>query len=168
MKIENNQKGSTMVEMVMVMALFVLFGVTIYTLIYSGAQTQERIMNYKDAQTDARIALSYIDVRLRQNDSKGKVMVEKLDLTGDNAIVIKERTLEYEYDTWIFCYNGMLLECLVNPDKQPTEAESFHILDTEGFNIEFKSDNGSITNTVYYYYGDVLKSISSTVNMRSY
>lgn len=167
MKDKNAQKGSTMVEMIMVMALLALFGITIYTLIYSGESTQDRILQEKNAQSDARIALSYINVRLRQNDVNGKIAVEKIELTGENAIVIKERDEDYAYDTWIFCYDGKLFECFTDPDVQPTELGSFYIVDSEGVETEL-NDDGTITNTVYYYYGDALTSISSTIYLRSY
>lgn len=168
LQMSNNNKGSSMVELIMVMALLLMFGVTIYTLVYTGANTQERIMHEKDALTDARIALSYINVRMRQNDSKDKVAVETLELTGKNAIVIRERSWDYEYDTWIYCYDGKLMECLVQPGEQPTELSSFYIVDSEGLDTAINPDNGAITNTVYYYYHDVLTSISSTVSMRSH
>lgn len=151
----------------MVMTILVLFGMTIYSLIYSGKNTQEHIINEKDAQADARIALSYINVRLRQNDVNGKISVEKIDLTGKNAILIKECMDDYEYDTWIFCHNGMLMECLVDAGEQPTELDSFYIVDIEGVDTVVDPD-GCITNTVYYYYGKVLENISSTVYMRSF
>lgn len=168
LQIKHNTRGSTMVELIMVMLLLILFGTTIYTLIYAGATTQERIMREKDAQTDARIALSYINVKLRQNDVNGKIVVEKAELTNKDAIVIKDRSEDYAYDTWIFCYDGKLMECLVPPDEQPTELGSFYIADSEDLDTAYDSTSGSITNTLYYYSGDALKSISSTLYIRSH
>ncbi|MDR1664456.1 MAG: DUF4860 domain-containing protein [Clostridiales bacterium] len=161
-----DKAGAMLVELVMVMLLLALFGVTIYTMIISGADTQERVVRQKDAQTDARIALSYINVRLRQNDSGGKIFVEPLELTGQNAIVIRTRTFDYEYDTWIYCLNGRLYECLTDPGSPPTEELSFHIVDIEGFEPVL-NDDGSIVNTVNYLYGEAEQNLSSTIYLRS-
>lgn len=163
----NNTRGSTMVELVMVMLLLALFGVTTYTLVHSGTQTQARILQEKDAQTEARIVLSYIKVKLRQNDASGKISVEKAEITGKDAIVIKDRTEDYAYDTWIFCHDGMLLECLMPPDEQPTELSSFYIADAEKLDTTFDPDSGAITNTLYYYSNGSLQNISETVYLRS-
>lgn len=167
MKATGSNRGSALVELVMVMTLLILFSLSIYTLISSGVTTQERIMKHKDAQTDARVALSYINVKLRQNDTSGKIAVEKLESTGSNAIVIRERTFDSEYDTWIFCLNGKLYECLTDPDVEPDVIDSFHIVDIDRLETEYNSDDGSVTSTVYYNYGDSIENISSTVYMRS-
>jgi hypothetical protein len=159
-------KGVAMVELVMVMLLLTLFGVTIFTLIIAGADTQSRIMQEKDAQADARVALSYINVRLRQNDSAGKISVQPIEWAGTNGILLRERTFEYEYDTWIYIYNGMLYECLTNPYDQPEEFLSFPIIPIEGLDTVMHED-GSITNTVYYMYNNQLTQMSSTVYLRA-
>ena len=65
-----DDKGSTLVELVMVMMLLILFGFTTYTLIYAGSETQRKIIEDKDAQVDARIAISYLNVRLKSSPFK--------------------------------------------------------------------------------------------------
>jgi type II secretory pathway pseudopilin PulG len=155
-----------LVELVMVMLLLALFGTTIYTLIVSGADTQARITARKDAQADARVALSYINVRLRQNDAAGKIAVEPLELTGENAIVIRERGFDFQYDTWIFCSEGTLYECLTDPGVPPSVNLSFSIVDAEKLETELEPD-GSVRNTLYYKYGEELREMSAKINLRS-
>jgi type II secretory pathway pseudopilin PulG len=159
-------RGVAMVELAMVMLLITLLGITIFTLIVSGADTQSRIMQEKEAQADARIALSYINVRLRQNDSMGKINIETVDFTGQNGILIRERNLNYEFDTWVYSYNGKLYECLTLPDQQPEESLSFAVIEIEGLDVVWNEDN-SVTSTVYYHYRGELRSLSSTVFLRS-
>jgi type II secretory pathway pseudopilin PulG len=162
---KNNQKGFAMIEMVMVMTLLILFGVTIYTLIYSGVNTQNRITEEKISQTDARVAMSFLNVRLRQSDARDMIEVKMFDSIGSNAIVIKERNPEYSYDTWIYSYEGRLMEALVNPDEIPNPSYGFGLADVE--RLETIIDGGRITNTIYYYSGDTLRNMSSTLLMRS-
>jgi len=169
---------SSLIELIMVMTLLVLFGMTIFTLMYSGADTQDRIMREKNTQIDARIAVSYINVKLRQNDmlnrdidNQMKIGVRPISLTGRNAIVIRERTFDYEYDTWIYEYGGKLYELLTDPGDEPNEDNhkmGFYIVDVERMDTVFDAKNGTVTNTVYYSYNDGLDSITSTVYLRSY
>jgi len=172
---------SSLVELIMVMTLLVLFGVTIFTLMYSGADTQDRIMRDKNTQIDARIAVSYINVKLRQNDAmnKGvdnqtKIGVQPISLTGRNAIVIRERTIDYEYDTWIYEYEGKLYEMLTDPDNEPNPDNwdmGFYIVDVGAMETVFNKDDGTITNTVYYSNTNDLGNfdkISTTIRLRSY
>jgi hypothetical protein len=163
---KRSNKGVALVELAMVMLLLALFGITIFTLIITGADTQARIIREKDAQAEARVALSYISVRLRQNDSEGKISVEPVELTGQNAIVIQERTFDYEYDIWIYSHNGRLYECLTDPGQQPQELLGIPIIEIE--RLETELDGGVITNTVYYYYDGELNQLSSTIYLRSH
>jgi hypothetical protein len=150
----------------MVMLILALFGITIYAMIASGADTQMRIMGEKEAQSDARIALSYINVKLRQNDAEGRIVVKPIDLTGENAILIQEH--ELERDTWIFHLDGMLYESIVSPGEQPDEWFSFPIIDVEYMETSFEPITGRITNTVYYSYSGEWQYLSSSVLIRSH
>ena len=159
----NNKKGVAMVELAMVMLLLTLFGITIFTLIITGADTQSRIITEKDRQTDARIALSYVNVRLRQNDMEGKIGVEPIALTGRNGIVLRERDVwdpDFDHDTWIYSYDGKLYECLVNPGQEPEESLSIYITDIGRLETELQAD-GTIANTVFYEYDGKEEQLSS-------
>jgi hypothetical protein len=80
-------------------------------------------------------------------------------------LVIKERGPEFNYDTWIYTYEGYLMEAIVYPDETPYPEGGFSIADVQRLEIDFSGSR--ITNTLYYYYGDVLRNISSTVYLRS-
>ena len=164
----SKKSGASLIELVMVMMILALFGFTIYTVMAIGVGTQQKIMDEKDAQTDARIALSYINVRLRQNDSMGMIDVRPIGLTGQNAIVVHERTDEYDMDTWIYFHNNALYECLVLPGEEPQELFGFHIADIGMLDIVMDTDSNTITCTVYYEYGGLQESLSATVFLRSY
>ena len=151
----------------MVMLLLALFGVTIYTLIYSGSRTQQKIYADKAAQVDARIGLNYVDVKLRQNDAEGKIEIAPNPMTGENAILIKERTFGEEYDTWIYFYNGELLECLSLPDEEPIYDYSWVIIEADAFRVEEHPEDGTITNTIVYQYDGKPKEMSTMVYLKS-
>lgn len=153
----------------MVMILLMLFGLTIYKLISLGSTTQSKIVTEKDQQVDARIALSFVNVRIRQNDVAGKIEVKKYSATNKDAIVIKKREQDLNYDTWIYFSNGKLLECIVEPDQEPDENLSSLIAEAEDFNVNFDEEKGLFTNSIYYKYGEnnTYKTLQSIISLRS-
>ena len=167
-KLFANNKGNSLIELIMVMMLLALFGVTIYTLIFSGSQTQSKIHADKNAQVDARIALNYVNVKLRQNDASGKIEIVANPLTGEEAILIKERSVAgEEYDTWIYFFNGELLEFLGFPDEEPIYDFSWVIVESDDFVVHYSQEDGTITNTILYTYDGKPKEMSSTIYLKS-
>ena len=161
-----NEDGSSLVELIMVMMLLLVFGFTIFTLINTGASTQEKIIENKDAQVDARIAINYINVILRKNDSLNKISVETVDSTGKEGILISENTQDGAFDTWIYFSNGQILECMVFPGEQPDDLNGFVIIDIDDFSIEKDEVNNTIITKYEYDYNDEKQSISNLYKMR--
>jgi len=169
---------STLIELIMVMTLLVLFGMTIFSLMYTGSDTQKRIEAKKNAQMDARIASSYINVKMRQNDSAGKIELTTFFMEDRNdeifAIIIHEADFfsDVYYDTWIYVVDGKLYECITDTGVSPTRVEDgFFIVNAKSI-TSILHDDGSITNTIVYMYGDENQmkeqKISTTVYLRSY
>jgi len=182
MKQLTNNKGNTLIELVMVMLLMVLFGVTIYTLIFAGSQTQQRLQENKEAQADARIALNYVNVRLRQNDAAGKIRIVTDEETGRNAIAINEFD---PYEVWIFFHEyehvyvdeetgeevremrGELREAIPNPGEWPDPELSLAIISAEDFRVDLDPQRGTVTSTVFYMYDGKIKEMSATLYLNS-
>ena len=160
------RRGSTLIELIMVMLLLILFGVTISSLIYAGGQTQQKIISEKNSQIDARVAISYLNMRIRQSDAADRVTIQKNDETGMDSIVIKERADWGEIDTWIFWANGLLYECLVNAGEQPAVGLSERIASVERFSTGY-DESGAITNVIGYSVNGAQKELRSSVRLRS-
>jgi len=166
-KFIEDESGNTLIELIMVMVLMVFFGFTIFTLIQTGSHTEQRIIANKNAQVDARIALSYITVRVRKNDTVGRVEVATVEHTGQDAILIKTRTFEDEYDRWIYFSGGKLLECLTNPDEQPEDDLSTVIVEIDGFTISYDSEKNALVASVEYEYGEKQEKMDTFINLRN-
>lgn len=162
---DKKRSGNSMVELVMVMTLMILFGVTIFTLISAGSNAQEKINENKNAQVDARITLSYLNVKIKQNLEADSVEVAVCPLTGENALLIKTRGLD-EYDTWVYFYDGVIYEFLGFAGDAPEVDLSFEVIQTRGFDITYDRASNCITNTITYDYAGELKTVSQTVNLR--
>ena len=166
-KFIKDESGNTLVELIMVMVLMVFFGFTIFTLIQAGSHTEQRIIDNKNAQVDARIALSYITVRVRKNDSVGRIEVVPVDHTGEDAILIRHRSFEDEYDRWIYFSDGKLRECITYPDEQPEDDLSDIIVEIDGFAVSYDSSKNTINASIEYKYGAGIENMDTLIKLRN-
>jgi type II secretory pathway pseudopilin PulG len=162
-----NGKGYTLVELLLVMMLLLVFGVTIFTLIYSGSETYQRISRNRSIESDARIALSYLNVKLRQHDYAEGMDVKPFPGTSRDALVLYDQTLDGNLETWIFWSEGQLLECLISEGETPDVNLSFTIVDIENFEIAYDRASRVVTGTVAYTYNGQSLSRSCEVTLRS-
>ena len=147
-----NNKGYSLVELLLVMMLLLLFGITTFSLIYSGSETYQRISDNKNAESDARIALSYINVKIRQHDYTDGIEVKPFPGTSRNALVMYDHYEDADLETWIFWSNGRLYECLISEGEEPDENLSFSIVDIEDFKIDLDEQSNMLTGEITYNY----------------
>lgn len=168
---KQNKQGYILLELVMMVALIFLFGMAIYQIISQGKSTKEKIIARKTAQIDARIALSFLNVKIKQNDIKDRIKIKVFEQNQKNALVIEERTLDTNYDRWIYYYDGKLYECITDVGEQPIEELSTQIAVINDFNISYTKNKRAIINKIDYSYklSDkvVTDKLESIVNVRS-
>lgn len=170
-KIPASRQGYTLVELVLVMLLLALFGVTIMTLIQSGTTAYQKIVDNRDAESDARIAINYLDVRVRQNDERGAITVRQNPLGEGNALVIRERYDEIDYYTWVYFLDGKLYECALLLDTEQVSVErSVSIASLRAFSFAMQ-EGGVLHQYAEYAYStaqdEEIRSLSSVIVLRS-
>jgi len=179
-KVKGNKKGSTTVELVMVTLLLFLFGFVIFNLVVTGTSTSERITLNKDAQTDARVITSYLNVRIRQNDTSGAFSIEPHPSRTDIECLVIKTPLESgeHYETWIYTaekedHSGNIVSYLVENIKMPYETAlnddlSLSIAPAESLHFFIDSEKDLINYTLEYTYdGTSDKKITETIYLRS-
>lgn len=70
-KIKNlakSQKGLTLIELILAMAVMSVLMASYYSLFFTGGKQYEYVYDSYKRQNEARIAMSYITTRIRQND----------------------------------------------------------------------------------------------------
>ena len=163
-----DESGGGLTELIMVMALMVFFGMSIYLIIYSGSSVMQKVDDEKNAQIEARTALSYINVRLRQFDAEDAVVVTDNGYNGGGSILLQSRNPEIpelDYDTWIYWDDGKLMEVLSDANIPPQWDASNTIAQIDGMHAEYK--DGFVTSTIIYTYNGEKKTISSSILLRS-
>ena len=133
-----DNRRSTKIDGVFVIALFTMFAITAFLLILIGAKQYQHTANTMDANYESRTISSYLTEKFRQNDTQGTISIVELD--GTTAIALKTTTNEIVYTTYIYHYDNALREIVVNEKSVFSLASGQEIIQTKGFDAELVSD----------------------------
>jgi prepilin-type N-terminal cleavage/methylation domain-containing protein len=132
--------GYTLIELMLVVALLALFGISTLSLVVSGSSAYRTIMEKKEIDSELRVALSYMDTKVKQNDMKDTLRLESNPAGDGKALVITEEIEENAYETWIYLSGGKLREVMVQKGEPVQDDLGFEIADIEGFRAEYEPD----------------------------
>lgn len=156
-KVKNikNQKGFTIIEMLIALTLLGIILGTLVTFIGNTGRLSKKSMEIYEAQTDARILTSYIAMIIRQNDVSGGIKVQENG--GENYLTIKVNSRSTPVPGtpyyWHVYYNGHAVYEVYNTSETLASLTGgFKIIDyIEDFNVEAdeKPVPGSTTGEKY-------------------
>lgn len=149
------------VETVMVMLVLVIFALVVFQLIGAGTSAYNGIIDDKDSMQSARVAYSYINMKLKQNDTQGLIEISRTDF-GDTLVIHSE---DGEYVTYLFFSEGELYECVAAKDMPPAVAASNRITALADFKV--KQNGKAIDIICVCKNGDSLLTVEGTVGLRS-
>lgn len=118
------------IEAIAVMLLLILFAFVVFLIIDAGSNAFESIMHDKQSTMGARVAYSYINMKVKQSDNSGDVSVQQTEY-GDTL-----RIDSGDFSTFIFYSDGNLYECVTKSDGAPKVSASNKITKIDGFSIE--------------------------------
>jgi hypothetical protein len=144
-----------------------VFGVTTVSLVISGGKAYTAIVRSKDANSELRIASSYINMKIRQNDRSGDIRVVKSQVGTGNAIVIEEHAGTDVYETWIYQDSGKLREGYVRQGAAVTNEISFDIASVEGFGVTMDTAARSINVDVWLMNGEEKMERTNVIHLRT-
>ncbi len=119
------------IESIAVMLVLILFAFVVMMLISSGSRAYGSILSDKEMTESARVAYSYINMKIKQNDTAGSVDV--VDTPYGSAIKIE---IEEGYCTYIFSAEGGLYECLTLDGIEPSVEAGNLITKIGGLNVD--------------------------------
>jgi type II secretory pathway pseudopilin PulG len=165
------EKGYSLIELMFVMMLLVLFGLTTFTLVISGSNTYKRLTESKNENSELRVAISYVKMEIRQNDTRNSMSIRK-NFTGngnsnDNALVIDKTTGKESYEKWIYCSKGKLKEAYVKKGELPKDDLSIEVATISSFDVEFSNNGKGINIRVSKAFGSGDKSYSSVIALNT-
>lgn len=136
------------IEFFFVILIIIGLCLTAVVLMDTGKKAYGRIMENNNQLENARIALSYLGMRLRQNDSEGSISFLQDGIVGSDAIKLVHSGDFEGMVTYIYHSDGELREIFTWAGNGPDPDFSETIVNIEGLDIEYK--NGYFKFTAHY------------------
>ncbi len=119
------------IESISVMLVLILFALVVFMLISSGSRAYGNILSDKETTVSARIAYSYINMKIKQHDIADGIDVVETPYGSALKIDVEEG-----YCTYIFYAEGGLYECLTLEGIEPSVDAGNLITKISSFDIE--------------------------------
>lgn len=133
--------GHTLIELTLVMVMLGLFGLAAFSLVSSSGKAYRGISEQTAGDTELRVAISYIDTKIRQNDVQNAIRLEKNPLESGQAIVITENLGKETYETWIYTRDGKMKELLIKKGSKFRDDFGFEISQTDQLTAQYDNEN---------------------------
>ncbi len=127
-----NCKG-TSTNIVFRMMLLFIFSMVSLALAFSATGAFRDIEADKENISELMVALSYLNMKVRQNDSVNAIRTEPCPSREGQAIVITETLDSVAYETWIYWHDGQLKESFILKGDPAVQEASSLIAEIDGF-----------------------------------
>lgn len=135
MKKKNKPKR---INSLMALMIFGAFVVCVFIVIISGADLYKKLIDKDTDSFNMRTVGQYITTRIHQADSYAGVSVE--DFCGTDAVVITEQIDGDMYKTWLYCYDGYLMELFGMDDIMLMPEDGEAVLKAEDIKFSLEDD----------------------------
>lgn len=136
------------IEIFFVILIIMGLCISAVVLMNTGKNAYERILNNNNQLEGARIALSYLGMRLRQNNSEGRVIFIPGGIDNEDTIKLKHSGDLEGMATYIYFTNGELREIYTWDGTVPDSEFSKPIIGLEG--LDMKYNGGYFRFTAHY------------------
>ncbi|MEG2054462.1 MAG: DUF4860 domain-containing protein [Oscillospiraceae bacterium] len=139
MKFRSKSKGH-MVDVLFTLALFCVFTASALIVVLIGTNVYKTTVSNMQSSFSERTAMAYVAQKVRQNDVENALSVGSVE--DQRALVIKEKTDNGVFLTYIYCYNGELCELFTTEDFKPTLESGQPLVPLKDFYV-YQNANGS-------------------------
>jgi preprotein translocase subunit SecY len=126
--------ASHRIETAFILALFTMFAATAFLVVLIGAKQYKSTANSMNENYEVRTAASYLEQKVRQNDSTGAISAT--DLLGVQALSIQSTENDTVYTTYIYYYEDYLRELFVTDSSVFSLSSGQKIIELSGFDVE--------------------------------
>lgn len=161
-----NKRIKTSVESIMVILLMIIFAASICLLIFEGSRTYRAIINNKVTDENVRIALSYVNMRIKQNDVEDHILIEANQPLYGDVLTIHHHGDEDGLTSYIYHKDGHLYECYT--DGSIDHNLSSEIIPIEGINFRYNTEGSQIVTTITYLDAQSTKDIVQLTTLRTH
>ncbi|MFO7612265.1 MAG: DUF4860 domain-containing protein [Clostridia bacterium] len=151
--------------LVVLLILAICFSAAI--LMDAGRKAYSRILENNSRLTNARIALSYVNMRIRQNDFGGMISYEKKFLGESEVLVIEHAGIEKGMYTYIFYSEGALWEIYIPAGIDPDIEDAERIVEIDGFIMDYYEDGNFFRITAVYSQDGKIKTMERIIGKKT-
>ena len=119
---------TTTIDMVFILALLAVFGITSFFVIMIGAKQYQSIADEMSDNYENRTISSYLEEKINQSDHKGSCSIITLDSV--DVLSLTQMINEKSYTTYIYSYDGYLWEITVTSDTAISLGSGQKIIET--------------------------------------
>ena len=117
-----------------------MFVLSALSVIAIGASIYKKNVGNMADNSAHRIACAYVTEKVRQADKEGRIDVE--EVFGENALVLSEEVNGTTYNTYIYDYDGQLMELFARADLGSFYPQSGQkIMSIGSFDVEQVTDS---------------------------
>ncbi len=162
-----NTRTNKTIESFIVIILMVIVLAAMVILMNSGRIAYSRIISNSDSVQNARTALSYINMKVRQNDMENSMEYVENLFNGRDALVIKHGGLEKGMITYIFHDGEALREIYVMEGRNPDPDDGILIVKIDGLDISIEPAQGIVKAVAYYSISGNTKTMERIIGIRT-
>ncbi len=131
-------KRSRLLEIVPNFLLFFLFACCMFFVLISGAKAYKNVTAVMEEQFSVNTCISYVTAKVRHYDSEG--MVSLGEFGGTEAVLFKEKIKGEEYLTYLYCYDGHLMELFCSADMEVHPFDGQQIMELDSLELYAEDD----------------------------
>ena len=129
-------KRSRLLETLPNFLLFFLFACCMFFVLISGAKLYKNVTAVMEEQLSVNTCISYVTAKVRHYDGEGAVSVGKIG--EEDTLLLKESIDGEEYLTYLYCYDGSLMELFCSADMEVTPFDGQVVMPLDSFSLEEK------------------------------
>lgn len=118
----SGRRKNVAIESFLVVILMIVFAIAVAVLIVQGSTTFQRTLDHREAEENLRIAMSYMNMVIRQNDSIGAIEFPNPPSDIQMLMAIKHSGQEGNMRTYVYFKDGFLYECYTDGPIDPKIA----------------------------------------------
>jgi hypothetical protein len=164
-KVQEKEKGFSLIEIAFVMLLLALFGITTYSLVAVGASSYENMLIEEEDHANMRVALSYVSTRVRQGDAENAFRIEPIE--SGNALVISHTVDGEIYENWIYMRGNELCELYIPKELGFSPEGGTPLATIGGMELDMTPIGGGIIINVFSQYPDKFAKLGLFLQLRS-
>ncbi len=121
------------IDFLFTITLLAFFAISALLAVVIGARVYERITENMSINYDSRTSIAYVTEKIRQHDTAGAVSIETMD--DIVCLTFSQKDGTESYTTYIYAYNGALMELFSNDSAGFMPESGQEILKIRDFNV---------------------------------